>query len=127
MMYDLKSLLLIEDSLLAGSLMAMKSLDQFRQQAQELHELSRSMIISEHYNDRDLSNLRNLLGDMERLEKEGNKLGGGCEVDFDSHERMKDGLLCLLDFCMDRTRRLNNRKQRVQNLIGLVKLSMLPR
>ena len=32
MMYDLKSLLLIEDSLLAGSLMAMKSLDQFRQQ-----------------------------------------------------------------------------------------------
>ena len=127
MMYDLKSLLLIEDSLLAGSLMAMKSLDQFRQQAQELHELSRSMIISEHYNDRDLSNLRNLLRDMERLEKEGNKLGGGCEVDFDSHERMKDGLLCLLDFCMDRTRRLNNRKQRVQNLIGLVKLSMLPR
>ena len=41
-------------------------------------------------------------------------------MDFDSNERMKDGLLCLLDFCMDRTRRLNNRKQRVQNLIKLV-------
>ncbi|KAK0118526.1 hypothetical protein ONS96_011622 [Cadophora gregata f. sp. sojae] len=120
MTFDLKSLLLIEDSLLKGSLMAMQSLDEFRQQTQELHELSRSMIIIEHYNDRDISNLRNLLRDMERLAKEGNRLGGEYEVDFDSHERMNDGLLCLLDFCIDRARRLSNRKQRVQNLIGLV-------
>ncbi|KAG4437607.1 hypothetical protein IFR05_006911 [Cadophora sp. M221] len=74
MTYNLKSLLLIEDALLDGSLMATQSLEKFRQQTQELHELSRSMIITEHYNDRDLSNLRNLMRDMERLEKEGAKI-----------------------------------------------------
>ncbi|PVH73623.1 hypothetical protein DL98DRAFT_519816 [Cadophora sp. DSE1049] len=120
MAYNLKSLLLIEDLLLEGSLMTTQSLDKFRQQTQELHEMSRSMIITEHYNDRYLSNLRNLMRDMEGLENEGKRLSEGCEVNYDSHERTKDGLLCLLDYCMDRARRLNNRKQRVQNLIGLL-------
>lgn len=120
MTYYLKSLLLIEDALLGGSLMATESLEQFRQQTQGLHELSRSMVITEHYNDRDLSNLRNLLNDMDRLEKEGERLGEGFGVDVEAHERLRNGLNCLLDFCADRARSIGNRKQRMQNLIGRV-------
>ncbi|KAH9209924.1 hypothetical protein DL95DRAFT_449082 [Leptodontidium sp. 2 PMI_412] len=46
MTYDLKSLLLIEDALLDGLLNGTQSLEKFRQQTQELHELSRSMVIT---------------------------------------------------------------------------------
>lgn len=125
MTYDLKSLLLIEDALLDVLLNGTQSLEKFRQQTQESHELSRSMVITEHYNDRDLSNLRSLMVNMERLEKEGEKLGDGegqSAVDVEAQERLRDGLTCLLDFCMDRAMRVANRKQRVQNLIGLVSI-----
>lgn len=79
------------------------------------------MILLEQHNDRDLSNVRNLLNDMGRLEKEANKLGEEYAIDRSRYDQTSDGLLCLQDFCIDRDRRLKNRKQRVQNLIALVR------
>jgi hypothetical protein len=118
---NLKTLLSIEKQILNGSLIAMKLVEELGNYSQELHVLSRDMIILEQYNDRDLSNVRNLLNDMGRLEKEANKLGEEYAIDRSRHDQTSDGLLCLQDFCIDRDRRLKNRKQRVQNLIALVR------
>lgn len=118
---DIKALLAIENDVLDGSLISMNILGEFRVYIQQLHELSRNLVIFEHYNDRDKSTLGNLLKDMDRLERETNKLGNEYAIDADAHERTKDGFLCLQDFCIDRSRRLHNRKQRVQNLITLVR------
>lgn len=118
---NLKTLLSIERQILNGSLIAMKLIKELGNYSQELHVLSRDMILLEAHNDRDLSNVRNLLNDMGRLEKEANKLGEEYAIDRSLHEQTSDGLLCLQDFCVDRDRRLKNRKQRVQNLIALVR------
>lgn len=117
----IKTLLAIENHVLDGSLISMNILGEFRAYVQQLHEISRQLIIIEHYNDRDKSTVGSLLKDMDRLERETNKLGNEYAIDADVHERAKDGLLCLQDFCMDRVRRLHNLKQRVQNLITLVR------
>jgi hypothetical protein len=118
---NLKTLLSIEEQILNGNLIAMKVVEELGNYSQELHVLSRDMILLEQHNDRDLSNVRNLLNDMDRLEKEANKLGEEYAIDRSLHDKTSDGLLCLQDFCIDRDRRLKNRKQRVQNLIALVR------
>lgn len=118
---NLKTLLSIERQILNGNLIAIKLIKELGNYSQELHVLSRDMILLEAHNDRDLSNVRNLLNDMGRLEKEANKLGEEYAIDRSRHEQTSDGLLCLQDFCINRDRRLKNRKQRVQNLIALVR------
>jgi hypothetical protein len=123
---NMKTLLSIERQILNGNLIAMKLIKELGNYSQELHVLSRDVIILEQHNDRDLSNVRNLLNDMDRLEKEANKLGEESDgeeyaIDQSLHDQTSDGLLCLQDFCIDRDRRLKNRKQRVQNLIALVR------
>lgn len=50
------------------------------------------MILLEQHNDRDLSNVRNLLNDMVRLEKEANKLGEEYAIDRSRHDQTRDGL-----------------------------------
>ncbi len=118
---NLKTLLSIEEQILNGNLIAMKLVEELGKYSQELHVLSRDIILLDQHNNRDLSNVRNLLNDMGRLEKEANKLGKDYVIDRSRHDQTSGGLLCLQDFCMDRDRRLKNRKQRVQNLIALVR------
>jgi hypothetical protein len=118
---NLMTLLSIERQILNGYLIAMKLIKELSNYSQDLHVLSRDMIILEEHNDRDLSNVRNLLNDIGRLEKEANKLREEYAIDGSLHDQTSDGLLCLQDFCIDRDRRLKNRKQRVQNLIALVR------
>ena len=57
---------------------------------------------------------------MDRLEKEARKLGEEYAVDPNGHDQTRDSFLFLRDFCIDRDRRVRNRKQKVQNLIALV-------
>lgn len=41
----------------------------------------------EHYNDRDLANIRNLLRDLDRMEKKATQLGTEYMFDEEAHER----------------------------------------
>jgi hypothetical protein len=75
--------------------------------------LSQTIITCEQYNGRDLANVRSLPNVMDRVEKE-------YAIDPDDHDQTKGGFLRLRHFCIDRNRRLKNRKQRVQNLIALI-------
>lgn len=121
----LKTLLSIEKQILNGNLIAMKVIEELGNYSQRLHVLSRNIIIHEQYNDRDLSNVRNPLKDMDRLESESSKFGADYAIEPTGHYRTRDGFLCLQDFCIDRDRRLKNRKQRGQNLIALVSQFLL--
>jgi len=125
MHWIMKGLLAIESQLLDGSLISMKVLGQFGKYTQDLHDLSRELIIMEHYNDRDLASIRNLLRDLDRMEKRAKSMGREFEIDEEAGERTRAGFACLEDLCVDRMRRLLNRKQRVQNLIALVGCSHL--
>lgn len=89
---------------------------------QSLHHLLQAWIVLEQYNNRELSTIDNLLRDLDRLRERTNKLPASYPIDLETHESMKDAFLCLRDYCKDRGGRLNNRKQRVQNVIALVSL-----
>jgi hypothetical protein len=117
----LKQLLTIERKLLDGSLIAMEILEQFGEHIQTLHEMSRALIILEHYNERSMSTIGNLLKDLDRLRQRSLASGHETALRAEAIERVRDGLSCLQDFCSDQSRRLRNRKQRVQNLITLVR------
>lgn len=96
--------------------------EESKAELQSLHDLSQAGIILEHYNNREQSTIKNLLRDLDRLWAETSKLSGCYPIDLDTHGRIKDGFLCLEDFCNDRALRLSNRKHRVQNLIALVSI-----
>jgi hypothetical protein len=114
------TLLSVERDLLNGRLISMKLIEELSNYSQRLHVSSRDIITLEQMNNRDLSNVCNLLKDMDRLEKESKKLGEDAALDPIAHDQTRAGFLCLQDFCIDRDRKLKNRKQRVQNLIALV-------
>jgi hypothetical protein len=82
--------------------------------------LSHTIITREQYNGRDLANVRSLPNVMDRVEKESQKLEKEYAIDPDDHDQTNGGFLRLRHFCIDRNRRLKNRKQRVQNLIALI-------
>jgi len=120
--YDLalQALLAIESQLLNGSLVASHAEGYTGEYTQRLHELSRQMVILDHYNDRNTATVTKLIKETSRIQEETEKLRDSHHIDAEPLERLRDGLLCLEDFCIDRARRLQNRKQRVQNLIALV-------
>lgn len=120
----LQTLIAVENELLVGSLISMQVLNNFKNYTQKLHELSRALIMLEHYNERDLANLSKLLKDMDRLERVVERVVSKGAPKFslnaELHHRTRDGFLCLQDFCSDRGKRIRNWKERVQNLIALV-------
>ena len=96
--------------------------EETKAELQSLHDLSQAWIVLQHYNKREQSTIDNLLRDLDRVSKKSSEVQCRHPIDPDAHERLKDAFLCLKDFCEDRPGRLNNRKQRVQNLIALVSI-----
>ena len=91
-----------------------------RKELQSLHNQLRWMIIYEHYNDRDQSRASHILRELNRFYKVVKASTDYAPVDKMQHERIKDGFLCFQDFCKDHSARLQNRRERVQNLTSLV-------
>jgi hypothetical protein len=113
----LDDLLETETLLLDGSLIAMKAtIESFKERIQKLHEISRTLITLEHSNENDIATLSNLIDYLNRLGVEDPTL----RTKRQSHDRVKDGFVCLRNACLERGRRIVNRKQRTQNLIALV-------
>ena len=121
---QLKELLFVESHLLDGSLIAMEKLEQFAKYIQDLHEMSREGIILEHYNERSIATITHLLTDLERLRRHYAESGRDQDGQSTSLEHVRDGLLCLQDYGHDQSRRLKNRKQRIQNLTTLVSFAV---
>ena len=119
----LDDLLKIEKLLLDGSLIAMKStIESFQVWIQTLHEISRTLITLEHSNENDIANIDSLLRDLDRLGAEDATMRAKRQR---CQERMKDGFLYLRSACLERARKVVNRKQRTQNLIALVRCYLL--
>lgn len=119
------SLNAIEKQLLTGSPVASHTElsiaeGYYSKYTQSLHLLSRQMIIEDNCTGRSTATLTRLIKDTEKILQETEKLRDTQQIDIERLERVRDGLLCLEDFCIDRARRLQNRKQRVQNLIALI-------
>lgn len=113
-------LLAIESQLLDGSLVKMKSLDEFGQHIQDLHEILRTFITLEHSNEQDLSLMDDILVDFDLLSREACSLGKEYALTPASEARLKNAFLCLRRLCKERGRKFRNRKQRAQNLVELV-------
>jgi hypothetical protein len=78
---DYITLLSVERDILNGKLISMKLIEEFGNYSQRLHVLSRDIITLEQNNNRDLSNVRNLLKDMDGLENELKKFGEDSALD----------------------------------------------
>lgn len=110
----------LENHLLNGTLLTMGLLQQFQDHLQDLHEVSRALVILEYFNDRHSTTISKQLRDMDRLEKETAKLAPEFQIDVEGHERIRDGFFCLQDFCDHRARQIRNRKERLSGVTALV-------
>ena len=121
----LTDMLAIETRLIENPNMGELNADDLRKDVQALHKLERYFIVSVHRTGRDLSNINNLLRDLDRfarMYKVGVTSKAGYEpLDMHLHDRIKDAFLSLRDACNNILRRLAWRRQRVQNFIGLVR------
>jgi len=125
----LDKMLEIEKRLLEDPLPAKLGTTMLKSDLRGLHAISRLLIVCAHRTSRDLSNINNLLRDLDRLEEKIQRHPEYFPLDATLHERVKDTLLSLRDACVNIDRRLENRKLRVQNLIALVSrllTSLLP-
>jgi len=115
-----KWLLWIETQLHQGSIFEITDSDRFSKYVQLLHKMSRSLITLEHSNQRDTSNIDHLLHDHSRLGRLANRHRSEAKIDAECHDRVRDDLLALRDFCDDRHRRILNLRQRTNNFITLL-------
>lgn len=115
-----KSFLPLEESLLFDESRNDTDPQEIRKQLQVLHNHLRWMIIYEQYNDRDQSRVNILIRELARFREVIKGKAEYVPVDEMQHDRIRDGFLCFQDFCHDRSMRLRNRRERVQNLISLV-------
>ncbi|KAK2765206.1 hypothetical protein FQN54_008905 [Arachnomyces sp. PD_36] len=116
-----KWLLWIETQLHQGSLFEITDSEKFSKYIQLLHKMSRNLITLEHNNQRDASNIDHLLRDHARLGRLAKRYSNGAVcTEVGSHERVRDDLLALRDFCEDRHRRILNLRQRTNNFITLL-------
>jgi Mg2+ and Co2+ transporter CorA len=115
-----KHLVRMETQLRQGSIFEITKSQQFSRYIQLLHNMSRKLITLEHGNQRDASNIDNLLRDLNRLWRLVKRHPGATRIDIYSHERTRDSLFSLRDLCRDRARRILNLKQRTQGLITLL-------
>ncbi|KAJ5224023.1 hypothetical protein N7468_008565 [Penicillium chermesinum] len=116
----IKSLLWIETQLHQGSLFEIAESDRFSRYIQRLHEMSRKLITLEHSNLRDASHIKHFIQDHQRLGKLSRRYQSPSKIDRYAHERVKDDLLSLRDFCDDRHRLIVNLRQRTNNFITLL-------
>lgn len=116
----IKFLLWIETQLHRGSLFEITDSDGFSRYIQRLHDTSRKLITLEHSNKRDTSNVEHLLQDHQRLGKLAKKYRSQFKIDLTAHDRVRDDLLSLRDFCDDRHRLIMNLRQRTNNFITLL-------
>lgn len=115
-----KLLLWIETQLHEGSIFEITDSDRFSKYVQLLHKMSRSLITLEHNNERDTSNIDHLLYDHSRLSRLAKRHHSKARMNTDCHDRVRDDLLALRDFCDDRHRRILNLRQRTDNFITLL-------
>lgn len=117
----LDTLVRIENLLLDGSLITMKpTIEGFKGHIQTLHEISRSLITLEHSNENDIANINSMVRDLDRLSTQSEVVSTKIN-DRQRQQRIKDGFLCLINTCHERSRVIINRKQRTQNLVALVR------
>lgn len=117
-----RRLLWIESQLQEGSIFEITDSEKFARYIQLLHKMARSLITLEHNNQRDRSNVDRLLRDHTRLWKLSRVYPGAHKhsIDVRSHERVRDNLLCLRDFCTDRERQILTLQRRTQDFITLL-------
>jgi hypothetical protein len=115
-----RRLLWVETQLQQGSIFEITDTEKFAKYIQLLHKMSRALITLEHANQRDRSNVDHLLRDHTRLWKLTKVYPGAQRIDHRPHERVRDNLLCLRDFCTDRERQILNLRRRTQDFITLL-------
>lgn len=115
-----RHMLPVEDALFLDDSFGVADPHAIKKQLQSLHNLLRWMLVQEQHNGRDLETAEILVRELERLYKETLRSPDSIMIDEYLHERIKDGFLCLVDFCHDRGRKLQFRRLRLQNLISLV-------
>ncbi|MCJ1400918.1 hypothetical protein MMC11_004129 [Xylographa trunciseda] len=116
----LDSMLSIEKRLLELPLPMNISADVLKEDLQKLHGMARLLVICAHRTGRDMSNIDNLLRDLDRVAKQTELHRDYIQIDHNLHERVRDGLFSLRDSCINIDRRLENRRRRVENMIALL-------
>ena len=110
----------VEAQLLDGSLISMAIIEGFEKHIQGLHEILRTFITLQHSYDRDVSLINKIIVDLGRLSGDPVRLDKERTFELNTGSRMKDAFLYLRYSCEENCRKLNNRRQRSQNLIELV-------
>ena len=116
----LADMLKIERRLLDDPLPELVSLNVLRKDIQDLHKIARSFILSENRVSRNLSNVNNLLLDLNRLKLRTESHQDYIQLDSTLHERVYDGFVSLREACTTILRRVKNRRERISNHIQLV-------
>ena len=115
-----RAMMLEEKYLRGSSKVTYETPDETKHQLQVLHGLFIDLFLGTNANKRHLSTVQYLLRDLDRVKKLQQSIEGGYTIDEYSHQRLVDGFRSLEDLCQYRANRLASRKQRVQNLVGLV-------
>ena len=119
--------MMLEEKLLRGSsTVTYETPDETKHQLQVLHGLFIDLFLGTNQNKKTLSNIQNLLRNLERVKGFQGSVDGAYVIDEYSHQRLVDGFRSLEDFCKERANRLAARQQRVQNLVGLVSCRIEP-
>lgn len=121
MAQGLAEMLRIERRLLDDPFPELITLDVLRKDIQNLHKITRVMILAENRTSRNLSNVNNLLFDLNRLKMQTESHQEHVPLDPNLHERMNDGFLSLRESSTTILRRLKNRRERIANHIQLVR------
>lgn len=111
----------IESQLLDGSLIKSTTIEGFEKHLQDLHETSRTLITLQHSNERDLSLIGKIIGDLKNFADQLSVFEKRTINTAPSEIRIREAFESLKNSCEERSRKLNNRRQRSQNLIELVR------
>ncbi|KAL9110903.1 MAG: hypothetical protein Q9187_007994, partial [Circinaria calcarea] len=119
MAQGLADMLKIERRLLDDPFPELISLDVLRKDIQNLHKITRLIILGENRASRNLSNVSHLVFDLNRLKMQTEGHQEHMLLDLNLHERMNDGFLSLHESCTTNLRRLKNRREQIANHIQL--------
>lgn len=112
----------IESQLLDGSLIETTTIDGFEKHLQDLHETSRTFITLQHSNERDLSLIGKITGELDNFADKISMFEKRPVNTAPSEIRIREAFESLKSSCEERRRKLSNRSRRTQNLIELVRI-----
>ena len=118
----LRRLMMLEELYLRGdSKVTYESPDDTKHRLQVLHGLLLHLIMSANKNKKYSSFIDHLLRDLDRIQNLHKTVPEAKKIDTYSHQRLVDAFNSLQGYCQNRGNRLASRKERVQNLIDLVR------